>query len=159
MVFSLKITSHLQVSTTQLNGADLLPQLPNCTDTEDLADPLTHFWVRPIWRGTFISIKTVYTSGAFRINPHQSIIKNQRRGGGYPALNNAHQLGSTCGGERVNKSRAVGGFGGVAMTKKHSSSYVESGECLVAVRASFKNDTNQLRLNLPFNAPNLLNLQ
>ena len=45
------------------------------------------------------------------------------------------------------------------MTKKHSLSYVRSGECLAAVRASLENDTNQLRLYLLFDAPSLLNLQ
>ena len=45
------------------------------------------------------------------------------------------------------------------MTKKHSLSYVRSGECLAAFRASFKNDSNQLRLYLLLDAPNLLNLQ
>ena len=52
------------------NGADLLPQLSNCTDTEDLADPLINVWVRSIIIGTLISIKTVYVSGTIRMHPH-----------------------------------------------------------------------------------------
>ena len=42
------------------------------------------------------------------------------------------------------------------MTKKHSLTYVRSGECLAAFS---ENDTNQLRLYLLFDAPSLLNLQ
>ena len=82
---------------------------------------------------TFFSVKTVYACGTLGIYPHQQPINDQRRFIGYPTLYNAHQLAGICSGERVNKGRAIGGFGGVAMTEKESFSEEFSGEVLKVV--------------------------
>ena len=60
-------------------------------------------------------------------------------------LNNAHQIGGACGGERINQGGAVGGYGGVAMAKKHSWSQVNLRE-FIAVSATLSNDASHMRL-------------
>ena len=99
----------------------------------------------------------MYACGALSIYPHQQPINDQRRSTGYPTLNNAHQLAGICSGERVNKGRAIGGFGGVAMTEKQSFSEEFSGEVFKVVMLLL-NYANQLSLQLFLDIVTSLNL-
>ena len=65
-------------------------------------------------------------------------------GGGDPVLNNAHQLGGICSGERVNKGGAVCCLRRVAMAEKDAFSEVVLSE-RGTVGATFVNDAHQIR--------------
>ena len=67
-------------------------------------------------------------------------------------------MGGTHSGEWVNEGGAVGDCGGVAVTEKQSSSQVSCGE-VVAVSATFTDDTNQHNTQLIFNVVILVNLE
>ena len=116
-----KVHSYVLSSSTRERTASkrtyLLSKVLQSTDIECLSDPVPQSRVMPGSSLTLFFIETGDRGGAGGTHPHLQTVKKEGRN---PTLNNAHQVGGVCGGERVNQSCAVGCFSGVAMKKKYS---------------------------------------
>ena len=109
----------MSIVSTASKRTYLLSKVPHSTDIECLSDPVPQSRVMCGTSLTLFFIETGDRGGAGGTHPHQQTVENEGGTRGHPTLNNAHQVGRVCGGDRVNQSGAVGGLGRVAMANKH----------------------------------------